>query len=245
MADDLRDKIAEALALQLNGQASDGRGWYRTAADRIDCYARADAALAVVGPELERLRKEVDRWRDHDAALIRQAEAERDAARAESKQWHDTYQQHANDDDAFLGELLDLLPGSRDTGSDAYDQIPRGIKALRAERDKALTGVLLVCCDERHAAKVRGLTAELERLRTERTGLVEATALAVQWTAQARTERDALKAALEGFANILDGMADGLESCYSEYAAHSPRALVRSMRRTLATPTPTEETDRV
>lgn len=57
---DLRDRYAEAIALSLNGPASDGRGWYRTVADRIDCYARADAILAVRDEELERLRAERD-----------------------------------------------------------------------------------------------------------------------------------------------------------------------------------------
>lgn len=50
--------------------------------------------------------------------------------------WHDTYQQHAAAVDEFFGELLDLLPGAEDEGMDAYDQIPRGIKALTADRDQ-------------------------------------------------------------------------------------------------------------
>lgn len=35
-----------------------------------------------------------------------------------------------------------------------------------AERDRAMAGVPLICSDERHQAKVRGLEAELDRLRT-------------------------------------------------------------------------------
>lgn len=64
------------------------------------------------------------------------AEAER--FKADAKNWHDTYQQHASSVDAFLGELLELLPGAEEQGSDAYDQIPRGIEVLRAQRNDAL-----------------------------------------------------------------------------------------------------------
>jgi hypothetical protein len=46
---ELRDRLAETIALSLNGPASDGRGWYRTDADRIDCYSRADALLNASG----------------------------------------------------------------------------------------------------------------------------------------------------------------------------------------------------
>src|ERR1700749_172453 len=46
---ELRDRIAETIALSLNGPASDGRGWYRTEADRIDCYTRAEALLNAPG----------------------------------------------------------------------------------------------------------------------------------------------------------------------------------------------------
>jgi hypothetical protein len=50
---DLREQLAEVLALRINGPASDGRGWYRTDEERSDCYAQADAALAVVLPLLD------------------------------------------------------------------------------------------------------------------------------------------------------------------------------------------------
>lgn len=46
---DARDHLAEALALQMNGPASDGRGWYRTEVQREDCYARADAIMDAPG----------------------------------------------------------------------------------------------------------------------------------------------------------------------------------------------------
>jgi hypothetical protein len=48
--DRLREVAAEAEALRRNGPASDGRGWYRTAADRVECFAIADAVLAAVLP---------------------------------------------------------------------------------------------------------------------------------------------------------------------------------------------------
>jgi hypothetical protein len=43
-----RDEIAEALALHLNGPASDGQGWYRTDEQRDECYAQADLVMAVL-----------------------------------------------------------------------------------------------------------------------------------------------------------------------------------------------------
>ncbi len=43
----LRDLIALNEAARRNGPASDGQGWYRTEADRDDCYAVADAVLAL------------------------------------------------------------------------------------------------------------------------------------------------------------------------------------------------------
>jgi hypothetical protein len=44
----LRKIIAEAEGARRNGVASDGRGWFRTDADRMDCYAVADAVLAAL-----------------------------------------------------------------------------------------------------------------------------------------------------------------------------------------------------
>lgn len=54
-----------------------------------------------------------------------------DPIRAAGQRWHDTYQNEVNARDEFFGELLNLLPGAEDEGMDAYDQIPRGIEALR------------------------------------------------------------------------------------------------------------------
>lgn len=42
------DLVAEVLGGRRNGLASDGRGWYRTADDRADCYADAAAVLAAL-----------------------------------------------------------------------------------------------------------------------------------------------------------------------------------------------------
>jgi hypothetical protein len=39
--DRLREVAAEAEGLRRNGPASDGRGWYRTEADRMECFAIA------------------------------------------------------------------------------------------------------------------------------------------------------------------------------------------------------------
>lgn len=77
-------------------------------------------------------------------------QAERDLT--EAKQWHDTYQSEVNARDEFFGDLLELLPGAEDEGMDAYDQIPRGIKALRAERD-ALNAAVQHLAAEAHRRK--------------------------------------------------------------------------------------------
>lgn len=42
---ELRNLLAEAEGARRNGVADDGRGWYRTEADRTDCYAVADSLL--------------------------------------------------------------------------------------------------------------------------------------------------------------------------------------------------------
>jgi hypothetical protein len=76
----------------------------------------------------------------HEARMAAEQRAERaevelGAAKADAKQWHETYQQMVNGTDEFLGDLLKLLPGAEDTGMDAWDQIPHAVKALAAERD--------------------------------------------------------------------------------------------------------------
>jgi hypothetical protein len=43
----LRDLLAETEGKRRNGPASDGRGWFRTDEDRQECYAIADAMLAL------------------------------------------------------------------------------------------------------------------------------------------------------------------------------------------------------
>jgi hypothetical protein len=73
----LRDQIAEALT----------REHYQRARERIEaspeehCAAFADAVMAVVRPVLDEQRREIERWREHDATLIRQTERERDEQR--------------------------------------------------------------------------------------------------------------------------------------------------------------------
>jgi hypothetical protein len=47
----LRDLLAETEGRRRNGPASDGRGWYRTEADRADCYAVADNLLPLFKTE--------------------------------------------------------------------------------------------------------------------------------------------------------------------------------------------------
>jgi len=109
---------------------------------------------------------------------------------------------------------------------------------------------------------------ELERLRTERTGLVEATALAVRWTAQARAERDALKAAatvngalhrsaerdVTAVHALIARWEQGIASLYAaneDEAVAASRTVriikadaydycIRELRAALAIPTPTE-----
>lgn len=71
MADDLRDRIASAIRETVPLH----QGGYKT----------ADAVLAVVGPELERLRAALDGAGQHVGTVIQraeQAEAERDALKA-------------------------------------------------------------------------------------------------------------------------------------------------------------------
>lgn len=41
----LRDLIAENEGKRRNGAASDGRGWFRSDADRMECFAVADAVM--------------------------------------------------------------------------------------------------------------------------------------------------------------------------------------------------------
>lgn len=84
-----------------------------------DAHTCVTATMGVFQPEIDRLKAEVERLR------------------AVATNWYETYQEHAASFDDFLGELLALLPGAEDTGSDAYDQIPRAIEALRADRDRA------------------------------------------------------------------------------------------------------------
>lgn len=82
--DRLREVAAEAEALRRNGPASDGRGWYRTEADRVECFAVADAVLAAVLPvHREIVLREaasplaaLSRWiDDHPANATRDPEA--------------------------------------------------------------------------------------------------------------------------------------------------------------------------
>ncbi|MFD6565469.1 hypothetical protein [Micromonospora profundi] len=49
----LRDLLAETEGKRRNGPASDGRGWFRTEADRDDCYAVADAMLPLFDVRLD------------------------------------------------------------------------------------------------------------------------------------------------------------------------------------------------
>lgn len=58
-------------------------------------------------------------------------------AQQDAESWHKAYQDFVSGTDEFLGDLLELLPGAEDTGMDAWDQIPRAVKALRAELDDA------------------------------------------------------------------------------------------------------------
>ncbi|WP_433330077.1 hypothetical protein [Spirillospora sp. CA-294931] len=96
-----------------------------------------------------------------------------------AKHWHDSYQQHAGAVDAFFAELLDLLPGATETGADAYDQIPRAIEKLRADRD------------------------EVERVRAERDEaravMREGVANMRAQLATARAERDKARAEVAAF----------------------------------------------
>jgi hypothetical protein len=91
---------------------------------------------------------------ERDRAL--RAERERDAAKADAKQWHDTYQQSANATDVFLANLLDLLPGATHIGSDAWDQIPRAVKKLTAERDALKAAVDRALHLARHSRTSQG-----------------------------------------------------------------------------------------
>jgi hypothetical protein len=58
----LRKIIAEAEGARRNGVASDGRGWFRTDADRMDCYAVADAVLAALFDACEVRERWGTRW---------------------------------------------------------------------------------------------------------------------------------------------------------------------------------------
>lgn len=85
-----------------------------------------------------------------------------DPIRAAGQRWHDTYQSEVNTRDEFFGELLKLLPGAEDAGMDAYDQIPRGIEALRTRLKAAEdTCVMLGWSAARHEGDREKATHEL------------------------------------------------------------------------------------
>lgn len=134
LARDADDLLAEVKRLQ---------GW-------LGDYEATQARNAELKAEVERLRTELAQMtvaRDVFVEFMQEAEGQRDKLRAEleadravghgAKYWHDTYQDAANAYDEFLGVLLDLLPGATDEGMDAYDQIPRAIEKLKAERQRS------------------------------------------------------------------------------------------------------------
>ncbi|MFC5802771.1 hypothetical protein [Streptomyces formicae] len=79
---DVREQIAEAIALHRNGSASDGRGWYRNDDDHADSLALADAVLRVpaiaglqqLAAERDMLGRETDRLRRDWTAMRDRAE---------------------------------------------------------------------------------------------------------------------------------------------------------------------------
>lgn len=60
---ELRDLIAENEGKRRNGPASDGRGWYRNEADQAECYAIADAVVAL-------FHEVADEWESIDVSTM-------------------------------------------------------------------------------------------------------------------------------------------------------------------------------
>jgi hypothetical protein len=104
-------------------------------------------------------------------AKLAEVEADRDRARADAKQWHDTYQNEVNARDEFFGDLLKLLPGAEDEGMDAYDQIPRGIENLRADRDRARDAAVAL---EQENARLTEQMADVEKFVAARAEYITA-----------------------------------------------------------------------
>lgn len=101
MADDLRDKIAEALEVvtMAAAPAEPAAAQSRVAVVPSPAAFTAilDAVLTVVGPELERLRKDMRELLDAEQAQYNRrlaAEAERDALKAAIKQARAAYAIH-------------------------------------------------------------------------------------------------------------------------------------------------------
>jgi hypothetical protein len=114
-----------------------------------------DAYMTVVTPELERLAEE------------------RDAARLVSKgRTMGQYDQEA-ELERLRAELADMKQGAAVNGG-FFLSAEAEVERLSAELAKALSHTPLICCDERHAAKVQGLTAERDALKAARNDVAEA-----------------------------------------------------------------------
>jgi hypothetical protein len=135
----IRDEIAEALALHLNGPASDGRGWYRTDEQRAQCYEQADAVLAA----LSKTDLLVDQGR-----IFRVIEASRNDA-------NDEYQDFTvYTAPEFMGKLNDAMNTAEQARRDQITARRRTRSAPRTDRDRVGTRQLRGSYPTRQGAAV-------------------------------------------------------------------------------------------
>lgn len=148
-----------------------------------------------------------------NAGRLDPEQMDRDQLLAEVKRlratdWYETYQQHAGDFDKFLAELLDLLPGATETGSDAYDQIPRAIEALHAEVAQLREQVRIV----RIVGEDEKNRAAYEAMDTERRGQESRRAVDNVHLAEVTRERDAALAHVRRLMGHRDQVARAVRS---------------------------------
>lgn len=173
----LRDRLAEDAALRLNGPANDGRGWYRNDTERTQCYAQADAVLAVIQHDLESLEQQAANAR----AVARDANRRAGSAVSDLEAWDELRAQAHEQMRAGFAESIrgkwdaEASAPDADMAADAVidyleNEYAGQLAKVTTERNKAMAGVPLVCADDRHQAKVRGLEAEVRGLEETAAG---------------------------------------------------------------------------
>ncbi|MHA6764753.1 coiled-coil domain-containing protein [Streptacidiphilus sp. PAMC 29251] len=172
----LRDQLAEAL------RAAPVRGTAMRMTVLTELYgpvdALTDAVLAVVQPELDRLRAEVRKVSiERDFARGRadargRANDDLDRGLQEERETAARWRRRAKSTEAELNRFRSAWQSARHRAwhvwrahavhsAYQFEQAQQRAVDAGAERDRAMASVPLVCSDDRHQAKVRGLEAEL------------------------------------------------------------------------------------